>query len=76
MQDCVLQKDVEDVAMHERLWLLVNSFSLQAELLEEAYAGVSGGHLRRRKALCSGSVSSSCNSRSHLPKGNSGNALG
>ena len=52
MQDCVLQKDVEDVAMHERLWLLVNSFSLQAELLEETYAGVSGGHLRRRKALC------------------------
>ena len=51
VQDGVLQKGVEDAAT-QQTWLLVNTFSLQVELLEEAHAGVSGGHQGRRKALC------------------------
>ena len=48
VQDGVLQKGVEDAA-REHTWLLVNPFSLQVELLEEAHAGVSGGRQGRRK---------------------------
>ena len=51
IQDGVWQKGVEDAAP-EHTWLLVNPFSLQVEFLEEAHAGVSGGHLERRKTLC------------------------
>ena len=50
-QDDVLQRRVEDAAT-QHTWLLVNLFSLQVELLEEAHAGVYGGHLGRRKILC------------------------
>ena len=50
VQDGVLQKGVEDAAT-QQTWLLVNPFSLQVELLEEAHAGVSGGHQGRRKTL-------------------------
>ena len=50
VQDGVLQKDVEEAAT-QQTWLLVNPFSLQVEFLEEAHAGVSGGHLERKKTL-------------------------
>ena len=49
--DGVWQKHVED-AVTQHTWLLVNPFSLQVELMEEVHAGVSGGHLGRRKTLC------------------------
>ena len=51
VQDGVLQKGVEDAARDDT-WLLVNPFSLQVELLEEAHAGISTGHLGHRKTLC------------------------
>ena len=35
----------------EHSWLLVNPLSLRAKLLKEAHAGVSSGHLGRRKTL-------------------------
>ena len=38
-------------AATQQAWLLVNPFFLQVEFLEEAHAGVSGGHLERRKTL-------------------------
>ena len=47
-----IQKGWEDAATQERTWLLVVPLSLRAELLEEAPAGVSGGHLGRKKTLC------------------------
>ena len=50
IQGGVWQKSVEDAAT-QQVWLLVSPFSLQVELLEEAHAGVSGGHLGRRNAL-------------------------
>ena len=50
IQDGVWQKCVEDAAT-QQTWLLVNPFSLQVEFLEEAHAGVSGGHLERKKTL-------------------------
>ena len=52
IQDGVLQQGMEDPATHKRLWLLVNPFSLQAELLKEEHADISGGRLGRRKTLC------------------------
>ena len=52
VQDGVLQKRSEDAATQERMWLLVVPLSLRAELLEEAHAGASGGHLGRKKTLC------------------------
>lgn len=36
----------------ERSWLLVVPLSLQSDLREKDHAGVSGGHLGRRKTLC------------------------
>ena len=50
-QDSMLQKGKED-AVREHTWLLVNPFTLQVELLEEVHAGVSSGHLGRRKTQC------------------------
>ena len=50
IQHGVLQKGVEDAAW-ELTWLLVNSCSLQIELLEEAHAGISGGHLGSKKTM-------------------------
>ena len=51
VQDSVLQKGWEDAATQERTLLLVVPLSLRAELLEEAHAGVSGGHQGRKKTL-------------------------
>ena len=50
IQAGVWLRRVEEAAT-QQTWLLVNPFSLQAEFLEEAHAGVSGGHLERRKTL-------------------------
>lgn len=52
IQNGMLQKCWEDAVTHKRSWLLVNSLSLWAELLEEDSVGISGGHLGRKKILC------------------------
>ena len=52
VQYSMLQKGWEDATTQEHTWLLVVPLSRRADLLQEAHAGVSGGHLGRKKTLC------------------------
>ena len=48
----VLQQRWEDLATRGSVWLLVVPRTRHTELLEEAHAGIAGGHLGRKKTLC------------------------
>ena len=52
LQEGVVQRRWESVSGQESLWLLLVPRALRSELLEEAHAGVTGGHLGRKKTLC------------------------
>lgn len=52
LQEGVVQRRWESASGRENLWLLLVPLALRAELLGEAHAGVTSGHLGRKKTLC------------------------
>ena len=52
LQEGVLQRRWESASGQESMWLLLVPLALRRELLEEAHAGATGGHLGRKKTLC------------------------